>query len=104
MFEFYLLPIDEKITFALYDNQADKYFIKSLIRCFKRYDVLTHIKKDYEKDEDIIEFNNNFIFDVKNENMTQDEYDDLKEILSILFFSIKDEFNIELKENTKKEN
>lgn len=98
MFEFCFLPINEKITISLFDNIADKYFIKCLISCFERYNISSYILKDFEDSEDITKFNNNFLCDIKNEDMTQQEYDILRKVLSSIFYSIKDEFEIILNE------
>lgn len=92
--------INDNITLILEGNKADMFFIRTLIRFFEKQEILFKISmEDNYKQEDVNEFKSYFLYDIYNsEFLSNKEIEILNNIIMMMYYTIKDDFILDLKE------
>lgn len=99
MFKSSCISVNENMLFLINNDIANEYFLKVLIKFFEKYDILSYVLNQNDNEEERTRFFNNSLIELKNNDLTENELSIVVDILKTIYFSIKDEFNIELKKN-----
>ena len=97
MFRSCLISINENMLFSLYNNIVDNHFLKSLIKFFEKYDISSYVLNQIENEEERTKFFNNSLFELNDNDLTQEELNIINNIFKMIYFSIKDDFIIDMK-------
>ena len=97
MFKSCLIAINENMLFGLYNNIVDNHFLKSLIKFFEKYDISSYVLNQIENEEERTKFFNNSLFELNDNDLTQEELNIINNIFKMIYFSIKDDFIIDMK-------
>lgn len=100
MFGTLTTKINDNITLILKENEADIFFIRTLIRFFDKQETLFKISMEENYNQDNVdEFKRYFLYDVYNGDLLSDkEIEKLGNIIFMMIYTIKDDIVVNLKE------